>query len=148
MVSPFKMLELQEARTRRAKPREFIDVWMIPKRDYRELAALRVHHPGGAPNIDPATWTGAYENGRIVAAIGWTMFEEGIITIQEIDRIDGRWGTIGSTVLIRSFLAGAAEKGMRVQAWVMPGNAKLKEFITRNVPNARVILEIWEAVHD
>ena len=139
------MLELQEQKSKSAKPREFIDVWMVGPRDFRQLAELRVRHPGGAPNIDPQTWTGAYEGTRLVAAIGWTVFEKGIVTIQEIDKVDDRWGIIGSVVLIRSFVNGAREKGLRVQAWVMPGNTALKEFIAKNVNGAKVILEIYEA---
>jgi len=145
VLSPFEALRLEEAKTKYAKPREFIDVWMVGVKDLRQLAELRVHHPGGAPKMDPASWTGAFEDGRLVAAVGWTIFEPGIVTMLEIDKTGDRWGTIGAVVLIRSFVEGARAKGLRIQAWVMPGNDKLKAFIAKNINGAKVILEIFEA---
>jgi hypothetical protein len=126
------------------KPRECISTWMVGPKHFKQLAALRVAHPGGVPIMEPDSWSGAFDGDRLVAAIGWKIFEPGVITVIELDKTTDRWGTIGTGVLIHSFIASAEAQKMRVQALILPSNKPLKAFL-ENL-GAKVVLEIYEKV--
>ena len=127
------------------KPREAISTWMVGPKHFKQLAALRVRHPGGTPLMEPDTWSGAFDGDRLVAAIGWKMLEPGVATIIELDKVDDRWGIIGTVVLIKSFVEGAEAQGMRVQALILPSNTALRNFMREKI-GAQCILEMWGKV--
>lgn len=125
-----------------ARPRDAIRTWMVQPRDFKKLAEMRVAHHGGVPTLEPQTWSGAYVEDRLVAAIGWTQEKPDMVMVVEVDREPTHWGRIGTLVLIRDFVAAGEARGIRVQAMVMPSNTALKQALSEN--GACCVIEIWE----
>lgn len=124
-----------------------VNVLRLGPPDFRELAALRLEHQQGVPQVEPTHWVGArrrIEGYPIVAALGWIEEKLGMRMVVEIDRTPDRWGKIGALVLVQSIIDGSRKHGIRVQAMVLPSNDALKKALLHPKVNARCVLEIWE----
>jgi hypothetical protein len=127
------------------KPREAISVRRIDSEaGFLVLAQMiQAHHPGGAPDQIKAThWAGAYENGRLVAAIGWVEEKPGMRMLVEVDKTPDHWGKVGVFTLIRGMIASCKQHGIRLQGLVLPSNEQLKRALTRE--KCRCVVEVWE----
>jgi hypothetical protein len=134
----------------RLRPRDALAFTRLAPDDAR-LAALRLRHPGGVPTSTPTHWIGAFVRCapgavELVAAVGWLEEKHGFRMVTEVDRAGSRWGTVGVLSIIEKLIAASKRDGIRLQALILPKNARLKDALTR--AGGRCMVEIWEATDE
>ena len=128
------------------RPRDAIAIRRPDPSDFMELARLRLQHQAGVPMLEPTHWVIAREHSdpRIIAALGWIEEKPGMRMVVEVDRVDDRWGKIGTLVLVKAIIEGGHRNNIRTQAMINPTNEALKHALTQ--VDAKPVCEIWEAV--
>ena len=127
----------------RMKPLDAIALRKLTPTDgFTQLAQLQLDHPQ-AVGMEPHEWVGAWDSDRLVAAVGWIDDKPGMRMVVEVQRTDDHWGKVGVIVLIRAIIAYCQRSNIRLQAMILPSNAKLKEALARE--GAFCAVEIWEA---